>query len=91
MRELSHNAVSWVVLVAGTAGYVALLVMSNDKAITPLIVTAGIVVTLLFRNELSPKRRRLRRQQAGLCPLCGYDLKYDFRIGCSECGWKRPV
>ncbi len=89
MRALSHNVVSWVVLVAGSAGYVALLVLSNDKAIAPLIVTAGIVVILLYRNELSPTRRRLRRQQAGLCPLCGYDLQHDFRTGCSECGWER--
>jgi hypothetical protein len=54
-----------------------------------LLVTAAIVVILMFRNELSPKRRRARRQHAGLCPLCSYDLKHDFGNGCSECGWEK--
>ena len=91
MKELSNNAVSWVVLVAGSVSYVALLVISNEKSIGPLLVTAVIVVVLLFRNELSPKRRRRRRMEAGLCPLCGYDLQHDIPGGCSECGWERPV
>jgi len=89
MKDLTHNALSWVVLAAGGAGYVALLVISTDKAVAPLLVTAAIVAILVFRNELSPKRRRVRRRQAGLCPLCSYDLKYDFRNGCSECGWDK--
>ena len=89
MKQLSHNTVSWIMLVVGGGGYVALLVMSSDKAVGPLVVMATIVVFLLFRNELSPERCRARRRQAGLCPLCAYDLKHDFSNGCSECGWKR--
>ncbi len=89
MKQLSHNTVSWIMLVVGGGGYVALLVISSDKAVGPLVVMAGIVVFLLFRNELSPARCRARRRQAGLCPLCAYDLKHDFSNGCSECGWER--
>ncbi len=89
MKGLSHNAVSWVMLVVGGGGYVVLLVLSSDKMAAPLLAAAGIVVILLFRNELSPKRFRARRRQAGLCPLCAYDLKHDFSNGCSECGWER--
>ena len=87
MKQLSHNTVSWIMLVVGGGAYVALLVISSDKAAGP--VMAAIVVFLLFRNELSPARYRARRRQAGLCPLCAYDLKHDFSTGCSECGWER--
>ncbi len=89
MKQLSHNTVSWIMLVVAGGGYFALLVISSDKAVGPLVVMAGIVMILLFRNELSPKRFRARRRQAGLCPLCAYDLKHDFSNGCSECGWER--
>ncbi len=89
MKQLSHDTVSWIMLVVGGGGYVALLVISSDKAAGPVMVMAAIGVFLLFRNELSPKRCRRRRQQAGLCPECAYDLKHDFRTGCSECGWVR--
>lgn len=89
MKDLSQNAVSWVVLVTGGAAYIAMLVMSSNKAVAPLLVTGAIVMILVFRNELSPKRRRRRRLDAGLCPVCAYDLQYDFGGGCSECGWAR--
>ncbi len=89
MKQLSHNTVSWIMLVVAGGGYVALLVISSDKAVGPIVVVAAIVVFLLFRNELSPKRCRVRRRRAGLCPLCAYDLQHDFSSGCSECGWER--
>ena len=89
MKVLTHNRVSWAMLLIGGIGYVVLLVISSDKMAAPLLATAVIVLVLLFRNELSPERRRRRRRQAGLCPLCSYDLKHDFRSGCSECGWKK--
>ena len=89
MKALSQNRVSWAMLAAGGGSYVFLLATSSDKTIAPLLMTAAIILVLVFRNELSPKHRRVRRRQAGLCPLCGYDLKYDFRTGCSECGWER--
>ena len=88
MKQLSHNTVSWIMLVVGGGGYVALLVISSDEVVGALVVMAGIVVFLLFR-KLSPARCRARRRQAGLCPLCAYDLKHDFSTGCSECGWER--
>lgn len=30
--------------------------------------------------------RRLRR---GRCPECGYDLRWDMKAGCGECGWRK--
>lgn len=32
---------------------------------------------------------RFIRKRRGLCIKCGYDLRYDFSVGCSECGWGR--
>jgi hypothetical protein len=29
------------------------------------------------------------RMRHGRCIACGYDLGYDFRAGCPECGWRR--
>jgi hypothetical protein len=34
--------------------------------------------------------RRLRRRSQGHCPRCGYDLRFAFVDGCSECGWNKP-
>ncbi len=76
-------------LVVAGGGYVALLVISSDEAAGPVLATAAIVIFLVLRNELSPTRCRMRRRRAGLCPLCGYNLKHDFSNGCSECGWER--
>ena len=29
------------------------------------------------------------RVRRGCCIACGYDLGYDLRAGCPECGWRR--
>jgi hypothetical protein len=29
------------------------------------------------------------RRRRGRCPECGYDLKADWKAGCSECGWNK--
>jgi len=39
-----------------------------------------------FRGT-DPRARRRR----GLCPRCGYDLKFHMIAGCPECGWNRPA
>lgn len=31
----------------------------------------------------------VRRTRRGRCPRCGYDLRGEFKDGCSECGWGR--
>lgn len=33
--------------------------------------------------------KHARRMRRGLCPCCRYQLSYDFRTGCPECGWRR--
>ena len=67
MKDLTHNTVSWALLASGVGVYLAVLVMASNKSIPMLAVTAGIIVVLLARNELNPKRRRLHRQQLGHC------------------------
>jgi hypothetical protein len=42
------------------------------------------LITRPFR--LAVELSRLRK---GCCIACGYDLGYDFRAGCPECGWRR--
>jgi len=31
----------------------------------------------------------LLRMRSGCCIACGYELDFDFRGGCPECGWRR--
>ena len=90
MRDLALHRFSWGLLAAGGGFYFAGIAMASHKAIPLLVSTAAIVVVLLFVNELNPKRRRRDRMRQGRCPTCAYDLQYDFRTGCSECGWDRP-
>ncbi len=33
--------------------------------------------------------RHARRMHRGRCPACRYDLGFDFRTGCPECGWRK--
>jgi len=35
--------------------------------------------------------RQSARISLGCCPRCGYDLRYEFKNGCAECGWLRCV
>ena len=89
MKVPSHDQVSWAMLLIAGVGYVVLLVTSSNTVAATLLTTVITVLVILLRNERSTERRRRRRQQAGLCPLCSYDLKHDFGNGCSECGWER--
>ncbi len=34
---------------------------------------------------------RALRIQRGRCPRCGYDLKWEHKSGCPECGWNRSA
>ena len=33
--------------------------------------------------------REMSRMRNGCCVKCGYQLGYDFKAGCPECGWRR--
>jgi hypothetical protein len=46
---------------------------------------------LLWAVLTKPRRFfvELSRVRRGCCIACGYDLGYDFRPGCPECGWRR--
>jgi hypothetical protein len=46
------------------------------------------VIMMSVAGSLLPPIRRQRRIDAGRCPRCGYDLRFDFARGCTECGWR---
>lgn len=54
--------------------------------LTPM---AGLACWLIFRN--SKKRLRGRREQLGLCQVCGYDLRGNTSGICPECGEPLPA
>lgn len=89
MKALTHNTVSWVMPATGVGVYVTVLATASDKSIPILVLMATVIVVLLARNELSPKRRRLHRRKLGHGPHCNDDLQHDFGTGCPECGWQR--
>jgi len=33
--------------------------------------------------------KQARRQRRGHCPQCNYNLLFDLKSGCPECGWNR--
>jgi hypothetical protein len=47
----------------------------------------AVVYLILFRSVGVVKRAHRRR--GGCCLKCGYDLKFAYEYGCSECGWRR--
>jgi hypothetical protein len=51
----------------------------------------GGVLALLYISTFGLRRdlRESSRLRRGCCIRCGYDLRYDFVRGCSECGWNR--
>jgi hypothetical protein len=57
------------------------------------IDTAAFAVTLaVLRAMLTTPSRffvELARLKRGCCVQCGYDLNFDFKAGCPECGWRR--
>lgn len=67
----------------------------NHSRIVPLRpVWAGVAVNTAFWGvagcaafaSMRAVRQR-RRVLRGWCPECGYDLGFDLRAGCAECGW----
>jgi len=63
-------------------------------------IWSGLIVNSIFYGAflavaywLLTKPRRLilelRRMRSGCCIACGYELDFDFRGGCPECGWRR--
>ena len=54
-------------------------------------VIYAILSAILYQLIKRPYRlvRELRRISNGHCVRCGYDIGYDFRAGCPECGWRR--
>jgi len=35
--------------------------------------------------------KRMIRRRGGRCPACGYNLRGELALGCSECGWGRAL
>jgi hypothetical protein len=59
-----------------------------------LLADGALYAAILLVLYLSTFRlRRILRESSrlrhGCCIRCGYDLRYDFVHGCSECGWNR--
>ena len=51
----------------------------------------ALVLLGLYWALTAPRRfvRELGRMRRGCCVACGYDLGFDFKSGCPECGWRR--
>ena len=51
----------------------------------------AVVLVGLYWALTAPRRfvRELGRLRRGCCVACGYDLEFDFKPGCPECGWRR--
>jgi hypothetical protein len=79
---------------------------STASALAPLLplhpiwrnfIINTIILAVLFRLiylTLAVPRRfvlELSRMRRGCCLSCGYQLGFDFRSGCPECGWRRSV
>src|SRR6266850_1456226 len=56
-----------------------------------------VILAILFRVvylTLAVPRRfvvEMARMRKGCCLACGYQLGFDFRSGCPECGWRRSL
>lgn len=49
-------------------------------------ILACLVHWIWGRKLLSKEQKR---ERAGHCPNCDYDLRGELSSGCPECGWKR--
>jgi hypothetical protein len=51
----------------------------------------AIFFRLIYLTLAVPRRFvvELARMRRGCCLACGYELGFDFRTGCPECGWRR--
>jgi hypothetical protein len=59
-----------------------------------LLLDAGFYgLALMFLYFVTFRLRRYVREsnrlRRGCCLLCGYDLRFDLKAGCPECGWRR--
>lgn len=61
---------------------IGFLLNSVIYAIGPLVIFLAIRRPLHIYKEFMRMRR-------GCCVICGYNLRYDFKQGCPECGWLR--
>jgi len=53
----------------------------------------GLFLAAVYWMLVKPRRLllELRRMRCGCCIACGYELDFDFRSGCPECGWRRSA
>ena len=51
----------------------------------------AVFFRLIYLTLAVPRRfvLELSRMRRGACLKCGYQLGFDFRSGCPECGWRR--
>jgi len=51
----------------------------------------GLLLAGAYWMLVKPRRLLLEllRMRRGCCIACGYELDFDFRSGCPECGWRR--
>ncbi|HEV8379821.1 MAG TPA: hypothetical protein VGP99_13295 [Tepidisphaeraceae bacterium] len=56
-------------------------------------IILAIVFRLIYLTLAVPRRfvLELSRMRRGCCLRCGYQLGFDFRSGCPECGWRRSI
>jgi hypothetical protein len=97
MESILQTA-SYVValLVCAAAVIISLLVADAGRVLQPLalfiLLPAAVVLAVVLalrRREAIARRRRADREAAGLCPICGYDLRGSPRR-CPECGSEPP-
>jgi len=53
----------------------------------------AILYRLIYLTLAVPRRFviEISRMRHGCCLACGYQLGFDFRPGCPECGWRRSL
>lgn len=56
-------------------------------------IILAIVFRVIYLMLALPRRfvMELARMRRGCCLKCGYQLGFDFRNGCPECGWRRSL
>jgi len=54
-------------------------------------ISLAILYRLIYLTLAVPRRFlvEISRMRRGCCISCGYQLDFDFRAGCPECGWRR--
>jgi hypothetical protein len=54
-------------------------------------VVFAVLAAMVYVLAVLPRRfvMEVGRMRRGCCIECGYDLGYDFRAGCPDCGWRR--